>query len=203
MRRTVSVFILLVSFLAVLHAGKTAPYEHYMLGYVNAEVDFSVSILEDVLPFDLDGSEVAYNANHETEIRGLRIGEYTLISNSSAFELTIAHTPLEHRSGSGENDEGTLDSIDYRLYAVLGLGNLFYSSLSDPNANVPDNSTNRIRIAGDDSNVWTQGTTSLSIINRSLYVSLEDNTSGSTAETVTDLKAGLYESTIYFMLKGL
>ena len=158
--------------------------------------------LEEVLPFDLDGSEVAYNANYASTINGLRVGTYTLISNSDAFELYISHTPLVYKSGSGENDTGTLSQIDYRLYAVLGNESLFYSALSDSNASTPDSTTNRILIAGDDSNVWTSSTTSLAIVSKSLYVSLEDNTSGSTAETVDDLKSGTYESTIYFMLKG-
>ena len=143
-----------------------------------------------------------YIAGDQGQIKGLRIGEYTLISNSDEFELFIAHTPLLLKQAASGEDTGTLTQIDYRLYAVLGSDDVFLSALSDGNAVTPDGAGNRIRIAGDNPNVWTSGMSMLSIVKKSLYLSLEDNTSGSTAQTISDLKAGRYESNIYFMLRG-
>ena len=201
-------FVLVLALIAGCLFAETSPaYEHYMLGYVNAAVDFSVDILEDVLPFDLEGSDVAFNdryiAGDSGQIKGLRIGEYTLVSNSNEFELYIAHTPLILKEASAGEDDGTLTQIDYRLYAVLGSEDVFLSALSDADALTPDSAVNKIRIAGDNQDVWPEGTRMLSIVRKSLYLSLEDNTSGSTANTVADLKAGRYESNIYFMLKGM
>ncbi len=200
-------FVLILALIAVCLFAETPPaYEHYMLGYVNTAVDFSVTILEEVLPFDLEGSDVAFNdlyvAGDGGQIKGLRIGEYTLVSNSNEFELLIAHTPLVLKEASPGEDDGTLTQIDYRLYAVLGAEDHFLTTLSDANAITPDGASNKIRIAGDNQYIWPDGTTMLSIVRKSLYLSLEDNTSGNTADTVADLKAGRYESNIYFMLKG-
>ena len=201
------IIILLLVFLPLaLFAETSAPYEHYMLGYVRTVVDFSVTILEDVLPFDLEGADVAFNdlyvSGDSGQIKGLRIGEYTLVSNSNEFELYISHTPLVLKEAASGEDTGTLTQIDYRLYAVLGSQDKFLSALSDGGAATPDVAGNHIRIAGDNPDVWTPQTTMLSIVRKSLYLSLEDNTSGSTSQTVSDLKAGRYESNIYFMLKG-
>ncbi len=201
-------FVLVLALIAGCLFAETSPaYEHYMLGYVNTAVDFSVTILEEVLPFDLEGADVAFNdlyvAGDTGQIKGLRIGEYTLVSNSNEFELLIAHTPLVLKQASPGEDNGTLTQIDYRLYAVLTTNDKFLSALSDSNAITPDAANNRIRIAGDNSILWAEGTRMLSIVKKSLYLSLEDNTSGNTATTVADLKAGRYESNIYFMLRGM
>ena len=206
MRKLFLILILILVGGTLFSATPSPAFEYYMLGFVNTVVDFSVTILEDVLPFDLEGADVAFNdlyvAGDTGQIKGLRIGEYTLISNSNEFELYIAHTPLILKTAAEGEDTGTLTQIDYRLYAVLGSADLFISALSDNLAATPDTATNRIRIAGDNPNVWTETTSMLSIVRKSLYLSLEDNTSGSTANTVENLKAGRYESNIYFMLKG-
>ncbi|MCQ2412510.1 MAG: hypothetical protein MJ057_06090 [Sphaerochaetaceae bacterium] len=174
-----------------------------MIGHVDSATDFSVSILEEALPFDLDGSDVAYNPNYQTQIRGLRIGSYSLLSNSGNFELLISHSKLTLRDATRANDEGTLSQIDYRLYVIADYRNTkFLSCLSDSNASNPDSASNRVRVAGDNPDVWPSGASMCSIVNQSIYVSLDDNTRGSTAATIADLKGGTYESTIYFMLKG-
>ena len=43
----------------------------------------------------------------------------------------------------------------------------------------------------------------MSIVNESIYVNLEDSTKGTTENTVAALKSGVYESTIYFLVKGM
>lgn len=203
MKKTVSVLFLLFAAFIAFAAETSAPFAHYMIGHVDSSTDFSVSILEEVLPFDLDGSDVAYNPNYQTQIKGLRIGSYSLLSNSGAFELYIAHTKLTLRDAARANDEGTLSAIDYRLYVIADYHNTkFLSCLSDTNASNPDAATNRLRVAADNPDVWPSGTTMCSIVNQSIYVSLDDNTRGTTADTLADLKGGTYESTIYFMLKG-
>lgn len=202
MKKIVSSLILLfVAFVA--WAEVSAPYAHYMLGHVESATDFSVSILEEVLPFDLDGSDVAYNANYTTQIKGLRIGSYSLISNTDKFELYITHSKLKLRDAARANDEGTLSEIDYRLYVIADYHNTkFLTCLSDANASNPESASNKVLVAGNNRDVWPSGASMCSIINQSIYLSLEDSTRGTTAATLADLKGGTYESTIYFMLKG-
>ena len=110
------IIILLLVFLPLaLFAETSAPYEHYMLGYVRTVVDFSVTILEDVLPFDLEGADVAFNdlyvSGDSGQIKGLRIGEYTLVSNSNEFELYISHTPLARSLRRGFDADFGVDLI--------------------------------------------------------------------------------------------
>lgn len=202
MKKIVSSLILLfVAFVA--WAEVSAPYAHYMLGHVNSATDFSVSILEEVLPFDLDGSDVAYNDNYTTQIKGLRIGSYSLISNTKFFELYITHSKLKLRDAARANDGGTLSEIDYRLYVIADYHNTkFLSCLSDTNAANPDSAAKSICVSASNENIWPSGASMCSIIDQSIYVSLHDNTRGTTADTLADLKGGTYESTIYFMLKG-
>lgn len=203
MKKIVSIMILLCIAFAAF-AAVVAPYAHYMIGHVDSATDFSVSILEEVLPFDLDGSDVSYNPNWQSQITGLRIGQYSLLSNTGAFKLYVTHTKLNLRDSSRVADEGTLSEIDYRLYMVADYRNTrFLSCLSDANASSPDSATNSICVSGDNPNVWPDGTSMCTIVNQSIYVSLEDNTRGTTDATVADLKSGTYESTIYFMLKGI
>lgn len=195
------ILVLAFSLFAVEHVEDK--YNHYMVGHVDTATDFSATIMNEVLPFDLESADVAYNANYSTAIRGLRVGYYSLISNTSGFELLISHTPLVLSSTPSADDEGTLSSIDYRLYAVADYQNTkFLTCLSDANASNPVSATNKIRVASDNENVWPSGATMCSIVNQSLYVSLDDSTSGSTPQTVAALKAGTYQSTIYFLLRG-
>lgn len=204
MKRFVLALFILIVALPIFAASYTSDaYGHYLLGYVDKSTDFSVTLLNEVLPFDLTSSEVSYNASYASIIKGLRIGYYSLISNTGDFELLIAHTPLELTTVKKDKDTATLSKIDYRLYAVADYQNTkFLSCLSDTNADNPATATNKIRVAGDNTNVWPAGATMCNIVNQSLYVSLEDNTSGSTDKTVEDLISGSYESTVYFVLRG-
>ena len=169
------------------------PMAHYMLGYVNAVASFSVSLDEEVFPFDLDGVEVAYNPSYASSILGLRIGQYTLISNVSSSVLYMAHTPLVLDGTDGSEENGKLRQIDYRLYAVVeDHGVVFSSCVSDPNAATANSAINNIEITSN---------SSMRLVNKSLYVSLDDG-NGTTAESVENLKSGTYRSNIYFLLMG-
>ena len=61
MRKVITIAILIV--LAVLPLCATTTYpavSHYMIGRVDTVVEFNVEMLEEVLPFDLEGADVAY-----------------------------------------------------------------------------------------------------------------------------------------------
>lgn len=169
------------------------PMAHYMLGYVNAVASFSVSLDEEVFPFDLDGADVAYNSSYDSSILGLRIGQYTLVSNVSSSVLYMAHTPLVLDGTDGSEENGKLRQIDYRLYAVVeDHGVVFSSCISDPNAAAANSAINNIAISSN---------STMRLVNKSLYVSLDDG-NGTTAESLENLKSGTYRSNIYFLLMG-
>lgn len=198
------VFLLIVFVTLPIFAEYTSDaYGHYIIGRVDTSTNFSVTLLNDVLPFDLTSTEVQYNPDFTTMIRGIRVGYYSLFSNSGNFELLIAHTPLVLTTERNINDTGILNKIDYRLYAVADYHNVkFLTCLSDENAINPADALNKIRVASDNENIWPDGATMCTIVNQSIYVSLEDDTSGNTASTVEDLIAGSYESAVYFLLRG-
>ena len=143
--------------------------------------------------------------NYLSQIKGLRVGTYSLESNVTDFVLYIAHDPLilVNRTFGTEGDEGTISNIDYRLYMEMG-GSSFKSCLSDNSAGgsgwTAKNATVKMQLSGTDTTDWPVGTTYFS--NKGLYVSLQDRTGGSTANTVAKLMAGTYSSTIYFYLEG-
>ena len=176
-----------------------------MRGHVFGTTTFSVSILSSAIPFDLEGSNVAENINYTTTLGGLQIGAYTLKSNTTTFALYVAHDALvlTDRSYGAEGDPGTLSSINYRLYMETANGG-FKSCLSDDGLGQTTwsakNASIKMVLSGTDSTDWPANTTELS--NKKMYISLEDRTSGTTADTVADLMAGTYSSTIYFLLEG-
>ncbi len=197
------IFILISCFTLFADSPVATPFQ--LRGHVFGNTVFSVSILEEVLPFNLEDTDVGENLNPYSVLRGLRIGTYSLESNVTSFKLYIAHDPLvlTNRSFGTEGDTGTLSKIDYRLYMETG-GSSFKSCLSDHNLGitVSDAKTATIKmvLSGTDAADWPEGTTLYS--NKGLYVSLEDYTSGTTVQTVSDLMAGTYSSTIYFLLEG-
>ena len=191
MKKTAVVVMLMLFSVIPLFCDVTVdtPYAHYILGSVRSTASFSVSLSEEVFPFDLDSVEAAY----ATSIRGLRIGQYTLVTNSASIRLCMTHTPLvlEGTDGSPLNDK--LRKIDYRLYAVIeDHGVQFSSCLSDADAISAGFASNRIEIPG---------IAGMKLVNKSLYVSLDDG-SGTTADSVENLKSGTYKSYVYFLLEG-
>ena len=197
--------ILLLILLTLAGSLFAADFNHYMIGHVGIVAEISLEIDETVIPFNLDSPDIRRTGSG---VQGLRIGSYTFVTNSDTFDLMITHTPLTLRSTPGVNDPGTLTQINYRLYTFLK-GTLYESCLgtSDAIAKYPETagSDYRIRIAHDDNHgLYTTGSNDyLSIVNESIYVNLEDNTAGSTEATVAALKSGIYESTIYFLIKGM
>lgn len=182
-----------------------ADFAHYMIGHVGTVAEISLEIDESVIPFNLDSPDIRRTGSG---VQGLRIGSYTFVTNSDTFELIITHTPFSLKSTPGANDPGTLSQINYRLYTFLQ-GTLYESCLgtSDSIAKYPETagSEYRIRIAyNSNQGLYNTGTNDyLSIVNQSIYVNLEDNTEGSTENTVAALKSGMYESKIYFLVKGM
>ena len=192
MKKTALVLIvILVSMLSVFAATAYAPIAQYMLGHVDSLVEFGIEILEDVLPFDLDGADVAYNAHPDTTVVGLQIGTYSVVANSRQFDIYVTHTPLQLITAPVLNDTGTLDSIDYQLYVVLNYAEgLFGHCLS----------SGRVQLSGDNYSIWAENEPML-IVREGLFVSLDD-TNGTTATSVQNLKSGTYKSTISFELWG-
>ena len=201
MRKKLTIAVLILLVCGSLFAWTSDWYAHYLLGYVESSITFSLEIIQEVLPFNLDSAEVKENTS-TTEVVGLRIGSYSLVSNNSTFSLYVTHSPLTLSAAASGSSSGTVSSIDYRLYMFTGVNREFKSALSDSNPASPASAEKRIEIHG--SEVWSAlANPILSIVNESLYVSLEDNTGGdTTAQRVEKLKAGTYESDIYFLLMG-
>ena len=183
--------IILFSLLPVSAVTVYAPISQYLLGHVDALVEFGIEILEDVLPFDLDGSDISYNATPDTVVSGLQIGTYSVVANSRQFDIYVTHTPLTLITAPVQGDTGTLDTIDYQLYLVLNYSSgLFGHCLS----------SGSICLAGDNYSIWAENEPML-IVREGLFVSLDDG-NGTTATPVGLLKTGTYKSTISFELWG-
>ena len=198
MRKTPFV-VLLILFLipASLFAVTTEVRIHPLIGYVYGAVSFSVEFFDEVLPFNLASDVVAQNSS-VFSVGGLRVGKYTLQASNMNFTLYIAHEKLLLKERIfGIEDDGTLSSIDYRLYLETGTSGSFLSCLGDDNpdleafSNLSTAFQNKMVISGSSVDYQDQG----------IWISLEDLTSGSTAETVRNLKAGSYASNIYFYLE--
>lgn len=202
------VFLILFTFSPSLFAYdfsyESEGFGHQMIGFVDKKAIFTININEAYLPFDLDGVDVAYNKNYTTNVRGIQVGTYSVIANTS-FDLYITHTPL---TLIGTAQEGKLSTIDYRLYMFGETG--FQSQLSDAMAadlgsELFPTIANKIRISGN------------SVLeNRGMYVSMDDRSKvndenlqvgenmtreeASTNFVLANLNNGSYESTIYFLL---
>ena len=183
--------VILFSMLSVFAVTVYAPLSQYMLGHVDSLVEFGIEILEDVLPFDLDGTDIAYNEHPNAMVSGLQIGTYSVVANTRQFDIYITHTPLTLITAPVQNDTGTLESIDYQLYVVLNYSTgLFGHCLSNGN----------IQLSGDNYSIWAAEDPML-IVREGLFVSLDDG-NGTTATSVGNLKSGTYKSTISFELWG-
>lgn len=183
MKKMIATLLILATCLCLPAATKvSAPVEQILLGHVKSSVYMVVSILENVLPFDLDSKavqskEVAGGAA-PTDVTGLRIGYYSLVTNDTEFSVTVTHDKLVHFGGVPEDGKET--EIDYRLYLFTKDKN-FKSCLS----------TGSITLNAADFG-FTSGM--LAQANRSLYLSLASGTDG--------LSAGDYESYITIHVVG-
>ena len=189
MKRVITLFVLVILLSVSAYAEAETrfdPYPHYMLGYVDSSVDFSVTIDESVLPFDLEDSPADYDSTWNSYIRGLPIGTYSLISNTP-FSLTVEHTELILTGSSG----GEKKSIDYVLYVVEQFNpGVYYKCFNSNSTNTPKTIT---------INRNASVNAICEIINQGLFVMLydPDNT------IVRNLESGSYESTITFNLETL
>ncbi len=178
------------------------PYTPYLvMGYVGSQTSFDVTITEAVLPINFEDSRVAFNTNL-TRINGLQIGTYSLVTNSSVT-IYVAHTKLELKQAflAAENETGTLDNIDYVLYVVTdsSMGTFSYcysnSAASAPAGINTANESVVITGTGSNNNIFRR-------VNQGLYISLDDRQNPNTTSTsIAALKAGTYESTIYFLIE--
>lgn len=180
-RKALAAIAIMIVFLCSVSALTTSePVPHYMYGQIRFGLYFDISINESVLPFDLDGSSVRYNENWQTIATGLIVGTYRLSSNNSDIYLTCSHTPLRLRN----NEVTEHNQVNYRLYLMTEVGNQrFYSTTGS-----------EIEIHG--SALVSNGM--INLIDKYIYVSLDEGNSADTAEVVENLAAGTYESTITF-----
>ena len=170
--------ILLVLILVPLYADY---YEHHIYGQIRTSVVFEVNIMEEVLPFDLNSALVQYN-DTPSVATGLRLGSYRLISNNDNLKMVVSHTPLHLQDNTGtENNE-----INYRLYLMTGIGSPGFVSTTG----------SAVEIVGSD--VSTEGMVSL--VDKYMYITLDEGSAENTANKVSAIEAGTYESTITFEL---
>ena len=192
MRKVITIAILVV--LAVLPLCATTAYPavaHYMVGRVDTVVEFNVEMLEEVLPFDLEGADVAYNSNYASSIAGLRVGSYSIVANRRDFTLTVTHTDFRLVGGYLPSDPTT--HIDYRLYLILNFDTKYYKTAT---------SSGSIVVQGTDTGVWPAGNDEnpLFMIREGMFVSLDEGSSNATATALSNLKDGDYSSTISFVM---
>lgn len=190
-RIMVSLLILLISLISVFAYDGVQP----LTGYIYSSVSFSVDISSE--PFNLANPLLSDDSASPTYINGLRIGNFSLMATSSKFNLYVTHDKLHLIERTYGVDDGTLSSIDYRLFMELGPTG-FSSCLSDstPDIDVYTGNPfsalrNYILISGFSASLEEQG----------FFVSLYDHTMSTTSETVNELMAGTYASNIYFYLE--
>ena len=93
MKRVILVLaIFLVSFTSVF-AGRLQVQVQPLIGYILKEVSFSIEIMNEELPFDLQSETVNPANGSVSTLSGLRIGTYSLESNCNV-SLYVAHTKL-------------------------------------------------------------------------------------------------------------
>ena len=173
------IIILLLLVLVPLYADY---YDHYIYGQIRTSIVFEVNILEEVLPFDLSGSLVQYNSSYSSVATGLRLGTYRLISNNTNLKMVVSHTPLRLIDETvSENNE-----INYRLYIMTEVGSPGFVSTTG----------SAVEIVGTE--VATKGMVSL--VDKYMYITLDEGSAESTASKVAAIEAGTYESTITFEL---
>ena len=165
-----------------------------MVGHIDGSVSLSVDIDDSVLPIDFSSDAVKYNANPGGSVGGIRFGTYTVVSNES-FNLYIAHTPFELRTATEGQDGSKLEEIDYVLYVFsdtsTGTYSYCFSNEGAPNPALITQENGRILINKSARNSLAK------IIQHPMFLSLVDEDKA----VSTYLRAGIYESTIYFVLE--
>ena len=111
------ILVFLLSSVSLFALDMLQSYTQPLIGYILKSINFSVDIMEEVLPFDLQSSNVNPANGSASSLSGLRIGNYSLESNCDV-KLYVAHTKL-YLSGRifGIGDAGTLSAIDYTFHS--------------------------------------------------------------------------------------
>ena len=208
------ILVFLLSSVSLFALDMLQSYTQPLIGYILKSINFSVDIMEEVLPFDLQSSNVNPANGSASSLSGLRIGNYSLESNCDV-KLYVAHTKL-YLSGRifGIGDAGTLSAIDYRLYMETDDG-LFDSCISSSSLEYSLDAISAATFSGlaQDEVIEISGTglsqnNVLSYNNKGIFVRLEDALTGtsrtqSTTNAVIDqLKAGTYSSDVVFYLEA-
>ncbi len=185
--------MILILIPSAIWAAKPYPYSPFLvIGHVDSSLSLTVNIDDSILPIDFTSDAVKYNANPGANAAGLKIGSYNIISNES-FNFYIAHTPFNLRTPMEEQDDNKDESIDYVLYVIsdMSTGEFDYcygsDGAQDPALIVEEHKS--VEISREVSNGLAR------IVNHSLFLSLVN-------QSPANLRAGLYESTIYFVLES-
>ena len=179
-KRTLLCILIVFVCLFPLFSSTTETFPHSMYGQIRMAVNFDLTILEEVLPFDLDSAQVKFNEDYLTIARGLRIGTYRLSSNNTDVTMVVSHTPLRLRN----NEVTEHNQINYRLYVMTEIGSPGFWSTTG----------NRIEISGPS---LTSGGM-INLIDKYLYVTLDEGSSNNTTNVLGALVSGTYESTVTF-----
>ena len=173
----------------------TYPFSHRLLGHVDYATYFTSRILEEVLPFDFDNPEAYVDTYYSNDVKGIRVGVYTLVSNNSNFRLTISHDKLNRIVSDTPNNPNMITSVDYILYIVIGNSIDSWTSCKSGAENAV------VALSG--SSMGMENGDNVILEDKSLYVFIEDTSIYSTtADTVANIQPGIYESYIYFELTG-
>jgi len=161
-------------------ASRTEWFNFDMFGHIRMKLNFDVTMFEEVIPFDLDGVQVQYNEDYASIARGLRVGTYRLSSNNTDVIMVVSHTPLKLR-----NNEVTENNvINYRLYIMTEIGNPGFHSTRGDAIEIPGN---QLSSGG-----------MISLIDKYMYVTMDEGSRSRTEEVLSSLASGTYESTITF-----
>ncbi len=188
--------IILLLLPCALFAVEEYPFSPFMvLGHVDSSLSLTVNIDDSILPIDFSSDSVKYNPTPDANAEGLKIGTYSIISNVN-FNLYIAHTPFNLRTPTEALNENKSTSIDYVLYVISDMSDgefkYCFGSESAANPALITEEHKSIMISKAVNNGLAR------IVNHPMFLSLDDEDKINS----TRLLAGLYESTVYFVLES-
>lgn len=182
-------FILFSLFLIanIFAIGYSAPYPFLLQGNVGSNTVLSVNLFPEIFPFDLEGESVQYNPNPNQSIIGLRIGQYSLVSNDPAFQITITHDYLT-------NIDYPESKADYILSVITNYYNQDFEYCgSNDNAISYTTSGEKIVLTQNSFSQNAQGT--YNVAGNSIYVNMNESST-----FIDSLHNGTFESNIYFFV---
>jgi len=187
MKKIITVFLINIFLITLFASTTSAPTTFSLQGSVGSATELSVNLIQDVLPFNIEGNEVTYHSDYNNTIIGLRIGQFSLVSNDNNLQLKITHDFLTNIS----SDE---DKADYFLYLITNYNTQTFSYCpSNTDAGNINCSGSQINLTSADFTQNAQGVYNIS--NNSIYLTMNE----SVAELAA-LQEGTYESNLYFYL---